>query len=126
MIKYVVALTLALALDSGSMLGSGAASATSHVACKTVASDWTWFSDHLALSISYAIYAEAGRRYAVGTGVFISGKPRGRVAEASGSSLTTAYGAGSLHIRFIDGLGEGRICVEPGALETVPVFKAPL
>lgn len=87
--------------------------------CKTVNSDWTWFSDHVAVWVTYVTEAAPNRRYEVGTGVSFGGKPRGRIQEVSGKVETTAYGAGAIHVRFVDDGGAGTICAAQGELKTI-------
>ena len=95
----------------------GTTSARSDSFCKEIGSDWVWFSDHVALWVSYVTEAAPNRKYAVGTGVSIGGKPRGQVREVSGKVETTAYGAGALHVRFVDNLGTGTVCAAQGNLK---------
>lgn len=37
--------------------------------CQTVDTEWVWFSDHFATSITYVTQAAPRRRYEIGTGV---------------------------------------------------------
>lgn len=99
-------------------LSAGSAEAENE-RCETVDREWIWFSDHAAFWISYVVEAAPGRRYKVGTGLSIGGKPRGGVREASGRVEVIAYGVGALHVRFVDDGEPATICAAQGDLKTV-------
>ena len=101
------------------LLGTPTAFAASEPLCKTVGDDWAWFSDHFAASITYVTQAAIGRRYEIGTGVSFGSRPRGRVQDVEGKVEVTAYGFGTLHMRFVDGLGPGTICAAQGSIRVV-------
>ena len=101
------------------LAGLPAATLSQEQRCRTVDSDWIWFSDHVVVSVTYVTQGPQGRRYEIGTGISIGGKPRGSIEEAEGRSEVTAYGIGALHLRFVDGLGAGTLCAEQGSIETI-------
>jgi hypothetical protein len=87
--------------------------------CKLVGDDWTWFSDHVALTVTYVVQGSSTRNYEVGTGVSAFGKPRGRKVQLRGKNEVTAYGMGALHVRVVDGGSPTTICVAQGDLSTI-------
>ncbi|WP_152997574.1 hypothetical protein [Methylobacterium sp. GXS13] len=92
--------------------------------CKTVSSDWGWFSDHVAASITYLIVGSPGRTFEVGTGVFFRGKPWGSKEVGSGTVRITAYGAGALHIRQQGSGDPFKVCATSEAIEPITIIKA--
>lgn len=98
------------------------ATAAEH-SCREVTNDWTWFSDHVALTVEYVIVGQPGRRYEVGTGLKIGGRPRGWRSQHSGNVKITAWGAGALHIRRDDDGPPFKVCVGPGKLSPITIMR---
>ena len=96
--KHVVLLVIA----SANLVGVNAEA--SDYLCKTVSNDWVWFDDHAASIFAYTAVGSTHRIYETGTGIFLSGKPRGSI-EWSGVVRFTAWGFGALHIRQADSGG---------------------
>lgn len=86
--------------------------------CKETGTNWTWFSDHVVSSITYVVEGGPGRKYEVGTGISIFGKPRGSTRMATGKIEVTAWGLGALYVRMRDG-ARGIVCAEQGDIKTI-------
>lgn len=78
--------------------------------CRNVGSDWLWFGDHAALSVSYATRGPLGRTYEVGTGLSVNGSPWGSRVKYAGDAEFSAYGIGALHIRRADDGPDFEVC----------------
>lgn len=104
------------ALSCNSVFGSGQS-------CKMLDSNWMWFSDHVGLYATYASQSPAGRVYEVGTGISISGSPKGKRRNFSGEAEFTAYGVGAVHIRKKDTGSTFQVCLELMELGAIPIFS---
>lgn len=87
--------------------------------CRVVGHDWTWFGDHLALSVDYYIFGPGDRQFEVGTGLRVNGSVWGSTQVASGLVETTAYGVGSINVRRADDGPDFQICVGATKLEVI-------
>lgn len=91
--------------------------------CRAVGADWTWFGDHVALSVSYATRGPRDRIYEVGTGLSVNGSPWGSRSKFSGDAEFTAYGIGALHIRRADDGSDFDVCSSTIGLDVIPIIK---
>lgn len=92
--------------------------------CELVDQNWRWFSDHVALYVTYIVVGQPGRTYEVGTGVSISGKPRGKTQKQSGAVEVTAYGLGALHIRQSDSGNPFKVCATSEDIKPIKIISA--
>jgi hypothetical protein len=91
--------------------------------CRSVGAEWTWFGDHVALSVSYATRGPRDRTYEVGTGLSVNGSPWGSRSKFSGDAEFSAYGIGALHIRRADAGADFDVCSSTIGLEVIPIVN---
>lgn len=91
--------------------------------CRTVGPAWTWFGDHIAISVDYVSVGASSRRYEVGTGISVGGSPRGRREVYSGTAEFTAYGIGAVHIRQSDSGEPFKVCVSSAGLSPITIYS---
>jgi hypothetical protein len=87
--------------------------------CKTVGDEWVWFSDHLALKVSYIVAAPEDYEYEVGTGIRANGSVWGATRVASGITNVEAYGLGSLNVRRSGNGPNFTVCVGTEKLSVI-------
>lgn len=90
--------------------------------CKNVGSEWTWFSDHVVWSIDYVLVGPQGREFEIGTGVSVGGRPQGSHRRATHIAEITAYGAGALHVRKIDGGTDFKVCATSLGVDPITIY----
>jgi hypothetical protein len=93
----------------------------SDVTCKKISSDWSLFSDNIALFVTYNVVGEVGRKFEIGTGVSVSGKPRGAKKTFEGNVEIDAYLLGALHIRRADQGADFSVCATATDMEVIPL-----
>ncbi|MEH0667018.1 hypothetical protein H4F18_16530 [Vibrio scophthalmi] len=91
--------------------------------CKQTGSTWVKFSNHIVTSIDYAIAMPKGKTVEVGTGVKLFGEPRGSIYSSSKPFEITAYGAGALYVRSING-GSFEVCVDSSGQDAITLYRA--
>lgn len=91
---------------------------------KKVDDSWRWFEDYAWAYATYTIACEPGRECQVGMGIFAFGSPRGEKLRFTGEMEITVIGFGALHIRMVDGKGQGKAAFRLGTAKgfsiTVP------
>jgi hypothetical protein len=87
--------------------------------CKEVGKKWTWLGDHVVGSIEYVVIGAPGRRYEVGTGLFVQGQPWGSKRQGEGRLDFSAYGIGALHGRQIDEGSPLKVCATTNKLRAI-------
>ncbi len=113
----------AVVIPSAIALGwSGQAYALDYL-CKIVDGQWTWFGDHVAVTVTYIVVGSPGRAYETGTGVFIGGWPWGGWAVHSGTAKFSAYGIGALHVRKADDGEPFKVCATVKDLNPVTILR---
>jgi hypothetical protein len=89
-----------------------------------VSDEWSWFGDHVAVSVTYLVVGQAGRTYETGTGVFFRSRPWGSVTSRSGTAKFSAWGAGTLHIRQVDSGPPFKVCSTVKDLDPITIIQA--
>lgn len=90
--------------------------------CRVVGSDWVWFSDHVALSVSYIAIGPPKRKFKVGTGVSISGSPWGWRGSYVQKAEFSGWGAGAVHIKKDDSGEPFKVCVSSNGITAIPII----
>jgi hypothetical protein len=93
--------------------------ANAQESCRTIGSDWVWFSDHVAFSVDYYVTGPNERQFEVGTGISVNGSVWGATEKSRHFFATTAYGLGAIHVRKAD-LGEDfEVCVGANRMKVI-------
>lgn len=71
--------------------------------------DWTWGETYLYALATYVVACPLDRTCQVGMGWKVLGEPRGEKIRFSGEQEIVVIGAGQLHFRVDDGLGECKV-----------------
>lgn len=102
-----------------------AVAATAYAKEKEVTDKWTWFTNYYYFSSEWTLNAEVGRQLEVGLGISVFGKPRGGIHKFSQYYTFTAYGAGAIKVRVIDGKGPCMVRLDGGKVEAIPLYGDP-
>tara|TARA_R110002124_G_scaffold286787_2_gene468714 strand:+ start:477 stop:872 length:396 start_codon:yes stop_codon:yes gene_type:complete len=100
------------------------AQALAEAICKEVGNNWEWFGDHAVSSIEYVIAFDKSQssKISVGTGIFISGKPRGKIQDLAKEKKIDAYGIGAIHIKNKRD-GKVKVCVTTGKVSAISFYS---
>lgn len=101
------------------MLAVSGSLANADESCRSVGSEWVWFSDHIAMSVDYYVSGPADRVFEVGTGMRINGSVWGAVEDGEGLLEVTAYGMGAIHVRRGDNGPDFQVCVGATKLKVI-------
>lgn len=89
---------------------------------KTIGTDWTWFEDYVFLWAEWTLNSPPDRTCQVGTGIKAFGEPLGEKVRFSGVRKIVTIGAGSIHVRVVDGRGPCPVRLDPGDVGLVPII----
>lgn len=89
---------------------------------KPVSAAWTWFEDYVFLWASYTLVCSPGCTCQVGTGLMAFGEPRGEKLRFSSPTEVLVVGAGSIHVRSVDGTPPCSAAMAPGKMGTIPLI----
>lgn len=92
--------------------------------CKEVGKNWEWFGDHAVSSIEYVVAFDKNQhsKISVGTGIFIYGKPRGKIQNLATEKKIDSYGIGAIHIRNESG-GKVKVCVTTESVSAISFYS---
>jgi hypothetical protein len=92
--------------------------------CKEVDKKWTWFGDHAVSSIEYVIAFDkkTSQKISVGTGMFISNKPRGKIQDLTKEKKIKAYGIGAIHVKNKSD-GKVKVCVTTQDISAITLYS---
>lgn len=88
---------------------------------KPVTAEWTWFEDYVYLWATYTVVCSPGCTCQAGTGLMAFGKPRGEKMRFSSPTELLVVGAGSIHIRSVDGATACSAAMAPGKMGVIPL-----